>query len=120
MKIKIQMPQQGISANVVAKDPAGNPIEIGSLEIEPFFFRKDERPAVLFGEVTHDGKSLDRIVLTVSGTNGKATLLHRTDPVKPAIATKKDDKKSEQKDDRKPSPKPANSGDVSDDIPSTV
>jgi len=121
MKVKIQLPQHGISANIVAKDKQGNDVEIDSLVIEPYFFRKDERPPVLFAEVLHEESSIDRIVLAVSGTNGRVVMQHRTDPVKPAFGAKDDKKPAVKKNQNQEVKNQENrKADVSDDIPTPI
>lgn len=96
MKIELLLPQDGVDCTLQAFDANGKPIttKISKIQIEPYFFKADQRPNVLFGKVLagtgeDDTDLLHRFVARVSGSTGKCQLEDRSGRVQSKIETKR-------------------------------
>jgi hypothetical protein len=73
--------------------------------VEPYFHDAKSRVPILYATTTVEGgedepaEEVQRFMLTMGGSNGKATLVDRTRKVQPAFETKRQKAKDAAKDD---------------------
>lgn len=85
MRIKFRVPQDGIEGRLLAYDENGKEVKVTTMEWEPYFFRPEAIPNVMFATVEADnGKVCYQAVITVSGARGTLRMM-ATNPVKSAI-----------------------------------
>ena len=82
MKVRLILPQPGIQAGVRAVGPDGKEVEVSYLEIEPFFYRRNERSPIAFFEMKHGNRTFSRATLAISGVSGQLALQQQRKPVK--------------------------------------
>lgn len=91
MKVELELPLDGIEADIMILDKDGNPLDIklGKIVIEPYFYSPDGTPTVLTARVLSEADGeLRKGRLAVSGTTAKLRHFDHTMRVVPAIEKK--------------------------------
>lgn len=88
MRLILDIPPNGIEADVKAFDDKGNPMPVPArLSIDPYFFGTDPVARVMHGriELTSVQRTTQKMVVVINGRTGKARVLDRTQPTTAAI-----------------------------------
>lgn len=109
MKVTIKLPIDGVDGKIVAMSPQGKPVEVESIEIEPFFYSPSQRVPVLYGTVILGGgvdkRETHNFTMQLAGSTGKCSLLNKLNVVRPKIEEVETEKNktAEEQDSRESS-----------------
>lgn len=105
MKVEIQLPQHGVEANVTCYGSTGQRVQVSKIVVEPIFHDPKQRAPVLYAttSVPADAEAgseedadeaspeevLQRFVLALPGSSGKAQIIDRSKQVTPHVVAKR-------------------------------
>jgi hypothetical protein len=136
MKVELRLPQQDVEANVRCYNANGGEVKVARIVIEPIFHQASSKVPLLYattmieGEKAPQGETpvdeeVQRFMLTLSGVNGKTTLIDRSKKVRPQFESKmklahKDDVDKTPEKEPEQSPEPNQPIGVSSGMPGEI